>query len=754
MQASQGQRLRSLIVPAVALVTLAGVASARADDPPAPAAPTSSAPGPAAPTSSAPGPAAPTSPAAPASSAPGPAAPTSPAAPASSAPGPAAPTSPAAPAASAPGTASPTAEPSAAPAPAASAAPAPAASDARAPAASAAPAPAASAATTNPEPSAPSGLTDAELAKLSQGEAIVIFDERPEKPFDRDTEVRLTGEQLAARGAIDLGTALALLPDVTVRDAGRGGFNVDIRGARKGAVSVLVDGVLVTDPYYGTFDVSTIPITDIVQIRVSTAPQSPIDGPGGPGGVIEVLTRDAIGPQLVIARLTGDSLPSFGITGTARVALAKSLALRVSASGQASGQDFATPASPSVPGDRHSATGGARLEYRDPHARLVVDGFIDDRHYLSPPSDEDATTALLLIDREATQRVSAKLDLDRGAWQVQAQGWAHHLYRRSRYFSDDGLTAETALEDLTALRTGGMALATRPLGPRFRVAASAGLDFDQVSVHDLIGNSIKASLTLAELAIDGQYERGTVRLDAAAGLALPFVYGGGASPWPEGKLVAKWRPHEGSLEVDATAARKGRVPSLRERFDPANGNPALGPELVDHLEVRAVEQAGDRLRLELAPFYKHSHGTVRASLDPADMGRLINLGTLNYYGVDVLGRVKLEPRIELGGGYDYVKVTDDALDRLPHHRAEGWIQATPDRHVSLLARVRYFGTSIDQTVHVPGYTLLEATVTAPLSKEYLAVLRCDDLANVRPETRAGYHSAGRTIYLVLQGSWP
>jgi outer membrane cobalamin receptor len=56
-------------------------------------------------------------------------------------------------------------------------------------------------------------------------------------------------------------------------------------------------------------------------------------------------------------------------------------------------------------------------------------------------------------------------------------------------------------------------------------------------------------------------------------------------------------------------------------------------------------------------------------------------------------------------------------------------------------------------VHVPGYTLIEATATAPISKQYLAVLRCDDLANVRPETRAGYHSAGRTVFLVLQGSW-
>src|SRR5262245_36675354 len=168
---------------------------------------------------------------------------------------------------------------------------------------------------------------------MSQQETIEIYDERPDKPFDRDTEIRLTGEQLAARGATDLGTALALIPDIAVRDAGRGGYNIDIRGARKGAVSIFIDGVPVSDPYYGTFDVSSIPITDIVQIRVATTPQSPIDGPGGPGGVVEVHTRDAIGPQLVIARITADTMPSMGITATARVALAEHLALRVSASG-------------------------------------------------------------------------------------------------------------------------------------------------------------------------------------------------------------------------------------------------------------------------------------------------------------------------------------------------------------------------------------------------------------------------------------
>src|SRR4029077_20535537 len=99
---------------------------------------------------------------------------------------------------------------------------------------------------------------------------------------------------------------------------------------------------------------------------------------------------------------------------------------------------------------------------------------------------------------------------------------------------------------------------------------------------------------------------------------VPFV-DTGADPWPEAKAVARWRPSYGNLELTATLARKGRVPSLRERFQPVQGNPSLGPEKIDHAEVRAIETIGERLRVELAPFCKHSTGTIRASTDPADM---------------------------------------------------------------------------------------------------------------------------------------
>jgi len=628
-------------------------------------------------------------------------------------------------------------------------------SSASAPAALPAPAPPPAPA---PAPAAAAGISDAALGEIAQGEAIEIFDERPDKPFDRDTEVRLTGAELATRGAVDLATALALLPDVTVRDAGRGGFNVDIRGGRKGAVSILIDGVLVTDPYYGTFDVSTIPITDIVQIRVSTTPQSPIDGPGGPGGVIEVHTRDAIGPQLVIGRITADSLPSLGMTGTARIPLARRLALRLSASGQGGAHDFTLPGDMTLGEDRRAATGSGRLEYRDGDRRIAVDGFLDDRHYVSPPSDLKGA-AILMIDRETSARASIKADDKLGPVQIQAQAWTHYLERRSRYYNDPALASATVVENLKALRSGAMALATQPFLRDFRWAVSTTVDFEKAAVSDITNSTVRGDTTIVEPAGDLQYEHKQFRVDVSGGAGIPF--GVNASAWPEFKAVAKYRPID-DLELTATGAYKGRVPSLRERFDAVNGNPALGPERTAHGELRAVEHITDALHLEVAPYYKRSTGSIVASQDPMNLGQLINLGTVRFWGVDTAARVTPAQGVEVGGGYEYIRArsvdargvaNDEPIQRLPHHRWEAWARAQAGSRFSALGRVKYFGASIDQTTHVAGYALVEANVTAQITRQYLAVMRIDDLLDQRPETRAGYHSAGRVVSLVVQGTW-
>jgi outer membrane receptor protein involved in Fe transport len=613
----------------------------------------------------------------------------------------------------------------------------------------------------------PVELTDEELERMvTQIEIIQIWDERPDKPYDRDTEVRLTGEELMEQGATDLATALALIPEINVRDGGRGGFNVDIRGARKGALRVLIDGVSVSDPWYGTFDVSTIPVTDIVQIRLSTGPASPIDGPGGPGGVVEVHTRDAHGGRLVVGRLTSDSLPTFGGSATGRTALTPDLSLRLSASGLWGVREFELPSMSQLDEDRRATTGTARLEYRpNERRRIALDGFVDDRTYVPPPTDELERVNVLLIDRETTGRGQLSLDEKVGSLQLAARAWTHALKRRSRNLRQPELTVVANNEELFAMRTGANVLATRPIVKVLRWVASATVDYERARVATAVTNMDdtvthdvnRGDVILLEAAAGLQYEDGPLRVDGAIGVAMPI--GIGADPWPEAKVVTRYRPMS-QLELIATLAHKGRTPSLRERYGPGNGNEALDPEIASHGELRIVGRPNEQIEVSAAPYYRRSEGTIR---NDTMTGLLTNLGTVDVRGVDARATVRPISILLVGAAYELTMDRerpepgepwdDDPLDRLPEHRADAWITAEPWSRVKGTVRARYFGESVDREMPVAAYTTLEASAAATWRDDWMAIVRCDDITDEAPETRSGFHLPGRVFSLIVQGTW-
>src|SRR5262245_58300424 len=98
---------------------------------------------------------------------------------------------------------------------------------------------------------------------------------------DEAGERVIAGAELARRGVDNLAEALALLPELAMRPGGRGEARVDLRGARQTSLLLLIDGVPVDEPYFGGYDLASIPLTDVVAIRVRLTPASPLDGPGG-----------------------------------------------------------------------------------------------------------------------------------------------------------------------------------------------------------------------------------------------------------------------------------------------------------------------------------------------------------------------------------------------------------------------------------------------------------------------------------------
>src|SRR6185312_9104168 len=210
---------------------------------------------------------------------------------------------------------------------------------------------------------------------------------------DGAPQIVMTARQLKERGAQTLADALALIPEVQVRQGGMG-IRVDVRGAKQFSVLLLVDGVPVTEPYFGIYDVSSIPVTDIVQIRVQLAPASPLEGPGGDGGIIEVTTLRALGSKLVNARVVGSSEPEGEAAVTARTPLDGSGTWGLRASAGAHLENPTYPVTSAVDGSQarfgdfqDHFYGSLRAEYGSDRGRFTTDVFYGWRSFYIPPSD-------------------------------------------------------------------------------------------------------------------------------------------------------------------------------------------------------------------------------------------------------------------------------------------------------------------------------------------------------------------------------
>ena len=602
-------------------------------------------------------------------------------------------------------------------------------------------------------PAAPAPTTDtptvdlATALAMAEAEVIEIWDERPDKPFDRDTRPRQDARELERRGATDVAAAMEVLPDVTVRAAGRGGRQIDIRGARRSAVKVLIDGVALDDPYFGNFDLGSLPTTDLAQVRVSTAPASPIDGPGGPGGVVELHTADAFGDAEVLARATAATARAAVIAATGRHRLTAHTALRVSATGELGARAFDVPGDVDVDEARRSASVGLRLEDRRGAGRLVIDGFGLRRGYVVPPSEDDVAE-ITRIAGELIGRVSAQYDRTIGRWQLLADAYGHGTTRQSDFYLDPTLAAREAMEDVRANRAGAGVLVTRGLGPRSRAVASAHLDTEAARVDDGLTLS-RGRSTVAEVAAGGQLEDRRVRADGAVGLAVPL--GLGAPIEPEGKLVVTLLPVP-VVAVTATAARKGRLPTLRERYRSDAGSAALGGEVNDFAELR-VALGDDRLRIESAAWARWTDGLIKP--DPTTR-RFGNVGALDLEGLDLEATLGKDRALEAGASYGFVEAqatgAAEPLDFLPRHKAQLHVAARRGSRYWGEVRLRVMGRRLDRQAWLPAYQALDVRGSATWGGWVVAAALTDALDS-RYLVRDGVPSDGRTLSATVSHHW-
>jgi iron complex outermembrane receptor protein len=116
---------------------------------------------------------------------------------------------------------------------------------------------------------------------------VVVSPLEDEAPGTADS---VESEAIEAAGVVTVAEALELMPGVSLSVGARNEQKIWVRGYEQSNVLVLVDGVPVADPYYGDLDLGQLPVFDVGRITVTRGGASPLYGPNGLGGVINVVT--------------------------------------------------------------------------------------------------------------------------------------------------------------------------------------------------------------------------------------------------------------------------------------------------------------------------------------------------------------------------------------------------------------------------------------------------------------------------------
>jgi outer membrane cobalamin receptor len=101
----------------------------------------------------------------------------------------------------------------------------------------------------------------------------------------------VSAEEIANQGARSLDEALKLVPGLYIRTGAGGVPRIDLRGFRSRHVLLLLNGVPFNSAYDQQFDPTLIPVENIARIKVSYGNHSVLYGPGGMGGVINIITK-------------------------------------------------------------------------------------------------------------------------------------------------------------------------------------------------------------------------------------------------------------------------------------------------------------------------------------------------------------------------------------------------------------------------------------------------------------------------------
>jgi iron complex outermembrane receptor protein len=663
-------------------------------------------------------------------------------------------------------------------------------------------------------PQQPDPQTAAQTADTAfkLGEIVYVLGKDPGSPGIGGSEI--SREQLQTFERTTLDKALNLVPGVvSMQDANgrRNEADIFVRGFGRQQVPLMVDGVRVYLPADNRLDFGRFLTADIAAIQIQKGYASVLDGPGGMGGAINLVTTK---PAKLFEAEGGISTGGRGVEGWNAFALAgtrqrryyaqASVALSDRDSWSVSGDYDAPSNSLQQSGERLGSdtedwranvkfgfTPNATDEYTINYTKQSGEKGAPLNVYNNPPVppnsfwrwpywDVQNTSFLTTTQLGVSSYVKAKAyyntfanglnAFDDLTYTTQsANGRFHspyddHAYGTSVEFGTTPIranTLKTAVHYRRDVHTESQI--SRPTHPTLRTEEPEQ-EQAQYTWSVALEDTFRATPAI-DVVAGVSYEKYEItkaeEFTTAAGLFENPKGGTDAVNW-QAALV--WR-HARSGEWHASVSDRARFPVIFElystRFGTATPNPGLGPERATNVEVGWSRDVA-RARLSAAVFYSDVRDLIQTVVLPDTTTQTQNVGNGEFSGFEVAVDAPAGAALHVGGNYTLMhRDIRDALQPnlrptgVPTNRAflyATWqvarsLRMTPSLE---LADDRWSDVSPAPAfpyVKTGAYQLFDVDATYAVAGGFDLSLGFKNLFDDNYELAWGFPQAGRTFYV-------
>ena len=600
-------------------------------------------------------------------------------------------------------------------------------------------------------------------------EEIVVKGEAVQKTATVDT---VTSEDIKNRGAKTVAEALEMVPGVYVRIGGKGEAYARIRGFRQREIAILIDGVPVSAPYSGQFDLSSLPVDAIERIEVIKGASSLLYGANAMGGVISIITKKSDGERRETFRAeygTGDSIDAGtmvkGSLGATRYLLTLGYLKRHSFP---LSDDFAETAE-QVEGDRENSDRDGwngqlslgwdigeegRVAFNVTHADLergLPHHEADSKNKYWRFTDWNRTTTDFIFDKTfGASTVKAKIYYDSFDNILDS-------YDDRTYTTQDGKKAFTSEYDDYAV--GGdffyrykinedhlLKLAVRPRRDVHREQGDRGEPWERYEAD------------LVSLPIEGEWKP-TEKVIITYGLSYDVMMFDEVEESDRSHDESSFNPQIAAFftvndhfQWRLSASRKTRFPNLRELFSSTSGNPDLETMKANIFEAGLSAFPRKDLAITFTAFYNDVKDLIdrEGKNDP-----YFNVDEAEFKGFETSLTWEMTSKALINLAYTHLESKDKSSEtpQYTQHRPKHKIDLTAGfnlpRDWSLHVNASYVSsqkTDLDFPLELDSYTLLDVRIAKKIKERWELYAFFHNILDELYYESAGYPMEGRVIY--------